>query len=542
MTALRVRASGQIFGMSLLAILTVAFWTVVEASPFLPQPPLEDAAMLFRYADILASGGGLAWNYGEHPGDTDGATDLGFVLVLAPIAALGISTTTAAWILNLTAIALLGALIGWLGRSFWKLPPQVTALLVILLMSGPVNRYLSGGFSPIIFGLYLSSLASITILAARTPNRPRRAWFALGLMVSGAGWWRPEGFALGSLILVGALAVAMHRHHVRLFIQRLDWLFIAVGTVFGFLFWVLFRLAYFGHLLPSSAVLKSGDLRVGNAIETLQFLTIALSPILVLATVWALSAPTRIWVLLTSLAASSIVWLPAVFHLNWWNRMQWPLVPALAVIAVSSVLGRSSPLPQMTRQSAPVRLTYLSLSLVLGMLVIAVLRVNVLPAPPYTRYEPHFSLSQSLRSTDTSGVRLATSEAGLVPLAISGQALDTYGFNNYAIAKSGGEALHAELNRLRPNLLITNGPVPRQLEGRLADPSCASNDPVAYLGPDWVQMHKVLVDFANKQGLNLVRSIETGECLAFSVYSSDEIPESVLRALRTFSSPNRDLI
>src|SRR3954469_22776431 len=51
--------------------------------------PLEDAAMLMRYAVNLAHGHGMVWNVGEHP--VDGATDFLFTVVLAVPIRMGLS-------------------------------------------------------------------------------------------------------------------------------------------------------------------------------------------------------------------------------------------------------------------------------------------------------------------------------------------------------------------------------------------------------------------------------------------------------------------
>ncbi len=524
-----------------LAIATTASWTLLETATFLPQPALEDAAMLFRYAENLANGGGLAWNYGENPGLSDGATDLGFVLLLAPFVALGIPVTTAAWILNVVAVGLLGALIGWLSRRIWGLPGILTALLVILLMSGPVNRYVSSGFSPPIFGLYLSLVATAGITLALGPSRRRGAWFTLGVLAAGAGWWRPEGFALGPIILAAAVAAALPAEAFKPFLRRLDWLLTGAGFALVAVAWAAFRLAYFGHLLPSSAVMKSGGWTGGNAVESMQVIVLALLPVAAIAVARAATKPTRIWVFFLAVIAASVVWLPAIFHLNWWNRMQWPLIPALAIIGVTAIVSKTS-LKDATRSSyTPLRFMNTLIILVFGIALIAILRTYSIPGPPYTAYEPHSSLSSALEAVDTSGVRLATSEAGLVPLAINGPALDTYGFNNYPIASTGGGALDSELVRLEPNLLITNGPVPLGLEGRLADPGCVQNNPESYLGEDWMTMHATLEAYARDNDMNLIRSFETGACLAFSIYAGPDVPDEVLRVVREFQNPSREI-
>jgi len=100
-------------------------------------------------------------------------------------------------------------------------------------------------------------------------------------------------------------------------------------------------------------------------------------------------------------------------------------------------------------------------------------------------------------------VRLATSEAGLVPLSINGPALDTYGFNNYAIASTKGGELSAELDRLKPNVIIVNGKAPEEVVENYQDASCVNRDLTSYSGEQWVEMTEVLVQYAGANDMEL---------------------------------------
>jgi hypothetical protein len=311
--------------------------------------------------------------------------------------------------------------------------------------------------------------------------------------------------------------------------MRWNWLALIVGFLIPALAWVAFRLIYFGHLLPSSAVLKSAGLNRSNAVESLQVITLALLPLLAVIAFLALIRPTRIWVLLLAVLVASAVWMPVIMHLNWWNRMQWPLVPALAVVAIASVTQVPWSLPRMP---GPVPLVSATLVMLCA---IAILRTYSVPGPVYTQYQPHTSMSAALAGVDTSMVRLATSEAGLVPLAITGTALDTYGYNNYAIASSNGSALEYELNRLRPNMIIVNGPAPTELAGALNDPNCATADLTDYLGQRWLDMSHTMMDYARTHGLGLVRS-------TFSIYAATDLPVPVMDAIRSFRTESHELV
>ena len=525
----------------ILAVLVVAFWTWLEVGSLLPQPALEDAAMLFRYAENLANGGGIAWNYGEQPGRTDGATDLGFVLTLAPLVWVGVPVTFAAWMLNVFAVFGLGLAISLVLKKLLGLPHVITLLFVILVMSGYVNRYVTSGFSPPIFALLLTSIIGTALyVVSRKPTTPK-FWLFLGLLSGVAGWWRPEGFAIGPLLALFTVAIGLERSTAKSVINHRNLAYLGIGIVSPFLAWVVFRVIYFGHLLPSSAVMKSGSLTRVNFLDTLQFLILALLPVIAVVVVIGFSSRSRIPVFLIALFAFSLMWVPVTLHLNWWNRMQWPLVIPLGIMGIAAVRHRKSN-TESNRSLNWYGSINLLAAVLLAILSIVTLRSYTESGPPYTAYEPHTAIALALEEIDTFEIRLATSEAGLVPLAITGPAIDTYGFNNYAIASTTGKELGSELVKLDPNVIVVNGRGPDQVSTGFQDPTCKDRDMTSYSGAQWVEMTDLLMDYAEKNNMRLIRSTETGSCNAFSIFVSDEVSPEVVNALKTQATGSRELM
>jgi hypothetical protein len=525
------------FSSGILAVVTVAFWTFLEVRSFAPQPAFEDAAMLFRYATNLADGHGITWNVGQAPGSTDGATDLGFVLALAPLVLSGVPVTVAAFALNWLAVFLLGGLLGRACRGLFRIPEVAIFLLVILLFSGPVNRYIQSGFSPAIFGLLLTITAVAALWLYRKPTSNRWRWFFMGMLVGSAGWWRPEGFALSALIFLAITAIAISQRDVYPNVKLIGFASTFLGYVVAFAAWVVFRLLYFTHLMPSSTVLKSGGVTPGNAVEAIQFLTLCLMPLLAVAFFVSLVTVTRIWISCLLLLAMSIIWIPVTMHLNWWDRMQWPIVPALSLVVIASISA--------TRPSLPKAVKALRLSatggIFIGLIVIAVLRTYGLSGIPYSQYEPHTPLGDALSKVDTSGLRIATSEAGLIPLAVTGQALDTYGYNNYAIARSDGSQVVDELKKLNPNMIVLAGPIPTSGISPESSARCAGTDLSVYLGTRWMNMAASVVKYADEHQFQLARAFDIGSCVIFSVYVNAETPSSVRESVSSFKTSANEL-
>lgn len=527
--------------MGALAVGVVALWTWLEVGSLLPQPALEDAAMLFRYAENLAAGGGLTWNFGEDPGATDGATDLGFVLVLAPLVMLGIPVTYAAWILNLTAIFGLGFLISRVFRRNFELPQVFTFLFVVLIMSTFVNRFVTSGFSPPIFAFLLTLVFMSGLFVSSSLNDSTRNWILLGILAGSVGWWRPEGFALGPMIAVFAVLTSINWNDLNRseLPKRLSYLI--VGILVPVVAWTIFRIVYFGHLLPSSGVMKSGSINRVNLLETMQYLSLTLLPVIAVVIVVSIAKPNRIGVLLLALIAFSAIWMPITLQLNWWNRMQWPLIIPLGLIAVATVAVNSRSYREVGGALLLTQVNTFAV-LILALVAIATLRTFSVSEPPYTSYQPHTAISLALQSVDTTDVRLATSEAGLVPLAISGPAIDTYGFNNYAIASTGGEALIEQLDLLQPNVVVVNGRGPTEVAASFQDPTCNGRDLTSYSGSQWVGMTDTLLQYAQDNALKLIRSTETGSCNAFSIFVSSEVTPEVVAALQASVMDSLELV
>ncbi len=195
---------------------------------------IDDAFILYRYAENLAAGNGLVFNQGER---VEGYSSLLFVLLLAAFEKLGISTILGANLLNLAAVVAAPAAAFALA---WRLVPKqpasagLAAGFLVATCDGLVNYGLLG------METAFASALCIVALWLRWKDPPARLPSALlfGLLAL----TRPEGI----LYVAGAVLPAM---------RRLDWKKdlrdISVALAFPFL-QLLFRLAYYRDLLPNT--------------------------------------------------------------------------------------------------------------------------------------------------------------------------------------------------------------------------------------------------------------------------------------------------
>lgn len=575
------------------ALATVIAWSLLEWRSLRVPLPFEDAAMLFRYAESLANGGGLAWNFGEPPSLTDGATDLGFVLVLTPLIVLGLNSTVAALAINLTSVALIGGLLALASKLIWRFPLSVAILISFFAVSGPIHRYVLSGFSP----PTLATLLLVVVVAACMSIRSYGfAWMwalAAGLAAGLAGWWRPEGFAFGGLLLLLAFSIGNYRSPRRAFTLLL----IAIAPLVGLaLTWIGFRLIYFGQLLPTSAVMKGGGLNIGNVLPSFQFLVTALLPAVALilviglfSTKWAWPAAatilaaslvwingaipafwwdrlgfpavtdwsdlmtqvllvpvliavfvislwrrSRLWIICLALVIFPAMWISVETTLNWWMRMQWPIVPALGALVLTAIFPKYQDSVRLSLAGAWRRWS------VAGLVAVPVILFH-LPWSGYSEFPFHSSVYRALQGLDTSDLRIVSTEAGLIPLAVQGPALDPWGHNNRAIAENGLSALDQELANFLPNVIVTHGRTPAEV----ASQACKEIPGGTSFGPfaaSWLDMDATLREYANSNDFVLLRSTETDPCEAWSIFVDSTVSEQVRLALSDYRFPGKDLV
>jgi hypothetical protein len=581
----------------LAALSICVFWTLAESTRVGVPAPFEDAAMLFKYAENMAHGWGIVWNPGQAPGATDGATDLGFVLVLAALHYLGVPTVVGALLVNLAAVFGVGALLGVLNATLWRRSVWLPVGLAVLVAGGPANRYVLSGFSPPVMGFLLLAAFTLAALAARpAPNRYALALFAwAGAAAAAAGWWRPEGFAFGPLVVLFGILLTSPRGVPRSLRSARVWAVLLAPYLAVVVGWAVLRVEYFGQLLPTSAVMKSGAVHAENAAFSIQFYGSLLLPligvlvaiamarrssrspwivvaILTAPLLWVNSAlpqdfwqkigvpfaPTvsvvatvvvfvplivalaitgvrrrdGSWLFPVALLVCSLAWIALATTLNWWGRMQWPLVPVLAVLAAHLIVT-APPVEWVAASTRRARIGFVALLACIGVLPFH------LPIGSYFESPFQTNVAEALRTVDTTNVRIATTEAGLIPLAVTGSALDTYGHNNRNIAITRGRSLAAELEAFRPNALAVHGlpPEDQSVDGctalqRAAQPKFSER---------WSQMVTDIYAYAAGNGLSLVRMSQTTPCETWSVWLSDTVDAPVRHAVETLPMPGTEV-
>jgi hypothetical protein len=508
--------------------------------------------------------------------------------------ALGLPAAAGALLINLAAVFGIGALFGALNSRLWHQPLWLPIAVAAFIASGPTSLYVLSGYSPPAMGFLLLAAFALAVAGALadTDKHSLLIFAAAGAAAGVTGWWRPEGFAFGPLAVLSGLLITNHASR-----RLLKPTVTALLTPYLLLLmaWLIFRVTYFGQLLPTSAVMKGGAFHPLNALFSVQFYGSLLLPVvgvllaaakgsdraanwwlsvgtLVASLVWinaaikpdslakrglafvtivsdvttvAIFIPAlivlavagarrrdRSWLFLLALGASSIAWVAIATTLNHWGRMQWPLVPVLAGIGVTTAIAVAVRHRAPTREPTTRRVPAIVLALLscVGVLSFAVTAVDYRQYVEY--YKFHTSVSSALRLVDTSRIRLATSEAGVIPLAVTGPSLDTWGYNNRSIAATHGSSLREELITFRPNMLAVEGPPPNMVQPSDVEPSqCRQRR------PDWSRMVTTLYDYAREHGIVLARVSKTNSCEYWSLWLSADVGPQVRDAIDHLQMP-----
>jgi hypothetical protein len=223
-----------VLGLAVILAYTAIFlhWDVV----------VDDAFIYFRYAEQLRATGELVYNTGER---VEGISSPLFTLLLAGLGGLGIPSPTGALVIG-----------------YWA------GLATLLLVVRSARRVLGLGWASAWFGAALCATnPSFSFWAASGLETPLYAggllwawcalestttrWTAARLGAAGTllGWTRPEG----NLMALGLLALLLVRRlRMRLILTTLGVLGLGLGLL------ELWRLGYYGALVPNSVLAKSG--------------------------------------------------------------------------------------------------------------------------------------------------------------------------------------------------------------------------------------------------------------------------------------------
>jgi arabinofuranosyltransferase len=220
---------------------------IAAGNAWLFRTNAEDAFITYRYALNLADGHGPVFNLGER---VEGYSNFLWMALLAAVhAATGLEIEYTARALGL--VAALGTIL-----LTYRLVVMVThdvglGLLAGLLLgcTGSFAAYGVSGLETPLFALLLVGMVCCLL---------RPALLAAGLLAALAIMTRPDGLVLVAPVVVWLFATASGGTRDRLgsVARFVVPLFAVVGP------WTVWRLAYYGHLVPNTLAAKTGGLAI----------------------------------------------------------------------------------------------------------------------------------------------------------------------------------------------------------------------------------------------------------------------------------------
>ena len=415
---------------------------------YFPQS-VDDSFISFRYSEHLAQGYGFVTNPGER---VEGFSNPLWVVALAGLAKLGVNQHASDWALPLAAkvIGIVCNLATFWLSFFWATRKQKSWLPACVGLSWLVAAGANSFWS--VTGMETASHALLLLWAAlswsdlgndsRVPAHPVQLTFALLLLVIS----RPEG-ALFGVVLLG-LWYASERRITR------PWLTSAIGYAALMLVVEIFRLAYFGKLLPNTFYAKAagGDL-LFQMRHGLQYLAVAL--VATGGVLW-IAALAKNWRDLRFAALPALILAQTVFVLyvggDWMAGFRFwaPMIPLGVLGLIHVVRAHGERLQEWIGKAAAFRTTATLAALFVfvvlhalafdrivfaqnGYFVSGFRRLDLYPVAEY------YETAKAVRANVEPGKLLTVGEAGLVPYYTSrARILDGHGLLDTTIAAKSG--------------------------------------------------------------------------------------------------------
>jgi hypothetical protein len=434
--------------------------------------PLEDAAMLLRYAQHLAQGFGVRWNTGDPP--IDGATDFLFMAATAGLSRVAhIDVVAASRALNLTAQLFSIVLVFTGSRLLLHGNRWLSAAMAAYLIAGPALRMTNACFGTPCFAALLLACWCAGLGYARSPGwRAGLSMASLGLL---AGLTRPEGVLIAAILLAATLYLTLDtRYESREAKGRVPQVSIlrpasrtaaALPLLFSFLLifailggaYFAWRWHYFGYPLPNPFYIKGNGRLYPASVKHAAFnLVKLLLPGLPLLPLGFLLPTTRrlAKAILFILLAFTLLWV----LLNNWNnhlmRFQYAIVPLVLVTLPALVRGLSLTIaqPSLTPTKASRCALIAACILALGGSLLYIDRLF----PFFLASDGMRTFALRLQPFAGRGYTMAVTEAGDLPFYSDWRTLDALGLNDATIAHHGGLLSTGQLDRRPPDLMLVH--------------------------------------------------------------------------------------
>jgi hypothetical protein len=211
------------------------------------ERPVDDAFIVFRYVDRFQAGKGLTFNDQEY---VEGYTSLSWTLLLTFLAYTGLNPLIASLLVNYVFILLTGLTMYWV---LLRVRLDMAFRLAALFFFSTSLLFFKVVYLGLELGMFIWLLMLLLGVFLESAHHPRRPPLILsGVLAALLFATRPEAVLIPPLLLL--TCITYRRDQKNLFSYTL-YFFIPFSTLFFFI--VLWRLFYYGEMLPNSIIAKS---------------------------------------------------------------------------------------------------------------------------------------------------------------------------------------------------------------------------------------------------------------------------------------------
>lgn len=385
----------------------------------------DDAYISFRYLDNWLQGRGLVFNPGEY---VEGYTNFLWIVLMAPVVAIGITPETAAYLLSLLLLASLLLIVYRIG---YKLSGDTVAAwsgTLLLASSVTVNRWASSGMETL-FVAAVIAYANYYFIKVGRHNYISSALFGLAILI------RPDAslFVFSSFLASIISPVYRKKNSFSHFLKQ------AVVVLVLPVIHLIFRVLYYGEWLPNTFYAKlSGELP-GLVTHGLNYLNVYLNTggWFIVLPCFALLFLRANWnVLIFTIALQISIFTLYVVNVGGdylaYHRFLVPVIPLLCVLAGISLFSLVK-----TFKWKPVVLVAVTFILAIGQNWIGLKSTEYQAFQKILQnHEERSLVAEWIKEKYPTDSVIAVNAAGVIPYQTGMMTIDMLGLNDYHIARA----------------------------------------------------------------------------------------------------------
>lgn len=353
-----------------------------------PKWIVDDAYILFRYADNWITHSALTWNVGQDA--IEGYTGIAMPIIIGSLMKLGVDPVLSSHVIGVSCF-LLGAVLIFLTLRRAAVSDLIGCVAVLLYVTAPiVYTHTFGGLETMFFSTTIVACLYMLLRCLEQTGRQGLKECLLLLLLLLVSLVRPEGVVLAGTTLVAMAYIKIKRKQDRLgFVARATLLYVIPGLLY-----FLWRWDYYGQLLPNTFYAKSfhGLLCKKSVLQLIEFMASYMAVPMVGVIILNVLDPDGVLkdlkkksarmpplflaygIVFAFMVLVLLQYSRSTLVMNYSSRFFTPMIPVL-MIGIAILLNLGYPVLTKTRQKKPLRFKIVRILLVV--LVLGQIAINI---------------------------------------------------------------------------------------------------------------------------------------------------------------------